>query len=104
MRFHVVNWRDLHHQPRRVRHPGAIRHSAPDYLLKPIKPSEFDAALGHFIANCAMLPARVERLVSTAKEAGAPKTLVIPYARRRPPHQRGRHHPMRGRPQTTRSS
>ncbi|MBK6626464.1 MAG: response regulator transcription factor [Flavobacteriales bacterium] len=56
----------------------AIRYSALDYLLKPIKPSEFDAALGHFIANRAVLPARVERLVSTTKEAGAPRTLVIP--------------------------
>ncbi|HRH37987.1 MAG TPA: LytTR family DNA-binding domain-containing protein [Flavobacteriales bacterium] len=56
----------------------AIRYSALDYLLKPIKPSEFDAALGHFIANRAVLPARLERLVSTTKERGAPRTLVIP--------------------------
>lgn len=56
----------------------AIRYSALDYLLKPIKPSEFDAALGHFIANRAVLPARLDRLVSTTKEQGAPRTLVIP--------------------------
>lgn len=56
----------------------AIRYSALDYLLKPIKASEFDAAIGHFIANRAVLPARLERLVSTAKEQGAPSTLVIP--------------------------
>lgn len=56
----------------------AIRYSALDYLLKPIKASEFDAALGHFIANRAVLPARLERLVSTTKEKGAPRTLVIP--------------------------
>lgn len=56
----------------------AIRYSALDYLLKPIKASEFDAALGHFIANRAVLPARLDRLVSTTKEKGAPRTLVIP--------------------------
>ncbi len=56
----------------------AIRYSALDYLLKPIKTSEFDAALGHFIANRAVLPARLDRLVSTTKEKGAPRTLVIP--------------------------
>ncbi len=56
----------------------AIRYSALDYLLKPIKPAEFDAALGHFIANRAVLPARLERLVSERKERGAPQTLVIP--------------------------
>ena len=39
----------------------AIRYSALDYLLKPIKASEFDAALGHYIANRAVLPARLER-------------------------------------------
>jgi len=56
----------------------AIRYSALDYLLKPIKPSEFDAALGFFIANRAVLPARLERLVSAAREQGSPRTLVIP--------------------------
>ncbi len=56
----------------------AIRYSALDYLLKPIKASEFDAALGHFIANRSVLPARLERLVSTNKEQGAPRHLVIP--------------------------
>jgi two-component system LytT family response regulator len=56
----------------------AIRYSALDYLLKPIKPSEFDAALGFFIANRAVLPTRLERLVSTTKERGAPRILVIP--------------------------
>lgn len=56
----------------------AIRYSALDYLLKPVKASEFDAALGHFIANRAVLPARLDRLVSTSKEKGAPRTLVIP--------------------------
>ncbi|MBK8499030.1 MAG: response regulator transcription factor [Flavobacteriales bacterium] len=56
----------------------AIRYSALDYLLKPIKPSEFDAALGHYIANRAVLPARLERLVSESKEREAPRTLVIP--------------------------
>ena len=56
----------------------AIRYSALDYLLKPIKASEFDAALGHFIANRAVLPARLEALVSEHKEKQAPRTLVIP--------------------------
>lgn len=56
----------------------AIRYSALDYLLKPIKPQEFDAALGHFIANRAVLPARLARLVSEHKEKEAPRTLVIP--------------------------
>ncbi|MBK6777938.1 MAG: response regulator transcription factor [Flavobacteriales bacterium] len=56
----------------------AIRYSALDYLLKPIKPSEFDAALGHFIANRALLPARLEQLVNDRKEKEAPRTLVIP--------------------------
>lgn len=56
----------------------AIRYSALDYLLKPIKPSEFDAALGHFIAHRAMLPTRLERLVSDRKQHAAPRTLVIP--------------------------
>ncbi len=56
----------------------AIRYSALDYLLKPVKASEFDAALGHFIANRAFLPARLERLVSERKESEAPRTLVIP--------------------------
>lgn len=56
----------------------AIRYSALDYLLKPIKASEFDAALGHFIANRAFLPARLERLVSGHRQKEAPRTLVIP--------------------------
>jgi two-component system LytT family response regulator len=57
---------------------AAFELGALDYLLKPIKASEFDAALGHFIANRAVLPARLDRLVSTTKEKGAPRTLVIP--------------------------
>lgn len=56
----------------------AIRYSALDYLLKPIRSSEFDAALGHFIANRIYLPARLEHLVSTTKELGAPRVLVVP--------------------------
>ncbi len=56
----------------------AIRYSALDYLLKPIRSSEFDAALGHFIAHRAMLPARLESLVSERKQQRAPRTLVIP--------------------------
>lgn len=56
----------------------AIRYSALDYLLKPIKPQEFDAALGHYIAHRAFLPARLDMLVSTHKEKEAPRMLVIP--------------------------
>lgn len=56
----------------------AIRYSALDYLLKPVRSSEFDAVLGHFIAHRAMLPARLERLVNESREKGAPRTLVIP--------------------------
>lgn len=56
----------------------AIRYSALDYLLKPVKPSEFDAALGHFIAHRAMLPARLDLLVHDCKQRQVPRTLVIP--------------------------
>lgn len=55
----------------------AIRYSALDYLLKPIRSAELDASIAHVLAQREQVPSRVDQLLIEKPSEHPPGTLVI---------------------------